>query len=69
MNIFKERPGLLNTVHGLAVVKKYNRVALKLTEYELLLYRAWTEHVFTASQSLQVLLEHCFCWDFLGVLN
>ncbi len=69
MNILKQRPGLLNTPQGLAVVRKYNRVALGLTEYELLLYRAWTEHVTTANRSLQVRITIClYCSKILRLV-
>ena len=54
MNIFKLRPALLGSVTGRTVVRKYNKVALALTEYEMILYKAWAEHVTNTNATVQV---------------
>ncbi len=54
MNILKLRPSLLASVAGRPIVRKYNKVALGLTEYEMILYRAWAEHVTNTNTTIQV---------------
>ena len=54
MNILKACHGLLSSAQGRNVVRKYNKVALVLTEYELVLYQAWVSNMETANKSLHV---------------
>lgn len=54
MNILMAREGLLQSEQGKAIVRKYNRVALALTEYEIVHYRAWVENIDTVQNILQV---------------
>ena len=54
MNLIKIHRNLLQTAHGKAVVKKYNKVAIILTEYELLHNRNWVKVIESACQNLQV---------------
>ena len=54
MNLIKQHKSLLQTAHGKAVVKKYNKVAIMLTEYELLHYRGWVKVIEITCRNLQV---------------
>ena len=48
------RPALLDNGPGRAVVRRYNKIALALTEYEIVHYKAWVEMVDKAQQFLHV---------------
>lgn len=54
MSLLQKRPAVLMSPAGKATVKKYNRTALKLTEYEILHYQNWLKLVELANESLQV---------------
>ena len=54
MNLLKVHEKLLQTAHGKAVVKKYNKLALLLTEYELVGYNRWVQVVESTCNNLQV---------------
>ncbi len=54
MDLIKCHKSLLQTAHGKAVVKKYNKVAIMLTEYELLHYRGWVKVIESICRDLQV---------------
>ncbi len=54
MELLKARKELLQSTRGKAVVKKYNRIALVLTEYELVHYQSWTSIIDSTSNNLQV---------------
>jgi len=54
MDMLKVRRELLQTGQGKAVVKKYNKMALVLTEFELVHYQNWTSIIDTTSNNLQV---------------
>ena len=56
MNIFKTKDGLLQSIQGKTIVRKYNKVALALTEYEILHYRAWVKNIEAGQKNLQVTL-------------
>lgn len=48
------RPALLDSGPGRAMVRRYNKIALALTEYEIVHYKAWVEMVDKAQQFLHV---------------
>ena len=54
MNLIKVHQSLLKTAHGKNVVKKYNKMAITLTEYEILRYRNWIKIVESTCSNLQV---------------
>lgn len=54
MNLIKVHESLLQTAHGRAVVKKYNKMALVLTEYEIVGYNNWVQVVESTCSNLQV---------------
>lgn len=54
MDLIKVHEKLLQTAHGKAVVKKYNKLALILTEYELIGYNSWVKVVESTCNNLQV---------------
>jgi dynein heavy chain len=53
MELFKLHGKLLHTAHGKIVVKKYNKIALILTEYELVGYNDWVKIVESTCNNLQ----------------
>lgn len=55
MEVLKERDALLHSAQGKAVVRKYNKMALALTEYEILHYQAWVQVLEVGQKNLQVL--------------
>ena len=61
MDLVKVRRDLLHSCHGKAIVKKYNKMALVLTEYELVHYRSWTSIIEATSNNLQVRGPHVLC--------
>lgn len=54
MELIKVHDNLLHTPHGKAVVKKYNKMAVTLTEYELVHYHSWIQQVEATCSNLQV---------------
>lgn len=54
MELIKVHKNLLQTPQGKVVVKKYNKVAVLLTEYEIAHYRAWIHLVEDTCNNLQV---------------
>ena len=54
MNLIKVHQNLLQTAHGKTLVKKYNKMAITLTEYEILRYRNWIKIVESTCSNLQV---------------
>lgn len=58
MNLIKVHKNLLQTAQGKAVVKKYNKVAILLTEYELVHYRSWVQIVDITCSNLQVYFSY-----------
>lgn len=54
MDLIKVHKTLLQTAHGKAVVKKYNKMATILTEYELIHYNRWVKVVEVTCSDLQV---------------
>jgi len=54
MELLKGKEFLLGTSLGRMVVKKYNRIALVLTEYEILHYRSWVRIIELTQKYLQV---------------
>lgn len=54
MDLIKVHKSLLQTTAGKATVKKYNKLAVILTEYELVHYRSWTQLVECTCNNLQV---------------
>ena len=60
MELLKGKELLLGTSLGRMVVKKYNRIALVLTEYEILHYRSWVRIIELTQKYLQV-SRLCIC--------
>ena len=56
MEHFQTKPELLKSGPGSALVHKYNQIALILTEYEVVHYKAWLKLVEQAEHSLNVRL-------------
>lgn len=54
MDLLKVKKSLLQTAHGKAVVRKYNKMALVLTEYEILHYQSWIKIVDICHRNIQV---------------
>ena len=54
MELLKVQEFLLGTSQGRSVVRKYNRIALVLTEYEILHYQRWVDIVEIGQKNLQV---------------
>lgn len=54
MEVLKHKQNVLLTTQGKAVVRKYNKVALALTQYEIIYYKSWSKDIDTANKSLQV---------------
>ena len=54
MDLLKVKKSLLLTAHGKAVVRKYNKMALVLTEYEILHYQSWVKIVNVCHRNVQV---------------
>lgn len=54
MGQLKVRRNLLDGSQGKAVVRKYNRIALVLTEYEVLHYRGWVKIIEAGKRNMQV---------------
>lgn len=55
MELLKVQEFLLGTSQGRSVVRKYNRIALVLTEYEILHYQRWVDIVEIGQKNLQVI--------------
>lgn len=56
MDLIALKKPILHTTQGKAVVDKYNKVALELTEYELLHYHKWLNAVNHGCRNLQVII-------------
>lgn len=54
MELLKVQEFLLGTSQGRSVVRKYNRIALVLTEFEILHYQRWVDIVEIGQKNLQV---------------
>ncbi len=54
MEKLKARNGLFDGAQGKALVRKYNRIALVLTEYEVLHYRGWVKIIDVGKRNMQV---------------
>ena len=54
MQRFQKHPPLLKSAPGSVLVRKYNHIALALTEYEIVHYRAWLQMVEQAQNCLHV---------------
>ncbi len=54
MEQLKVRKNLLGGAQGKVVVRKYNRMALVLTEYEVLHYRGWVKVIEAGKRNMQV---------------
>ena len=54
MDLLKLKKSLLLTAQGRVVVKKYNKMALVLTEYEILHYQSWLKIVEICHRNIQV---------------
>ena len=54
MKHFQAHPTLLKSGPGAALVRKYNHIALALTEYEIVHYKAWLQMVEDAQHCLHV---------------
>lgn len=54
MDLIKVHKNLIQTAHGKLLVKKYNRTAIILTEYELIQYNTWVQVVESTCSNLQV---------------
>ncbi len=54
MDLIKVHKNLLETAHGKTVVKKYNKMAMILTEYEVIHYRSWRQIIDCTCGNLQV---------------
>lgn len=54
MKCFQKHPPLLESNPGRVLVRKYNQIALALTEYELVHYKAWLQLVEQAQHCLYV---------------
>lgn len=57
MKRFQTHPPLLKSGPGCVVVRKYNKIALALTNYEIVHYRTWVQLVEQAQHWLHV--SHC----------
>ena len=56
MDLLKVKSSLLQLTQGKAVVRKYNRMALVLTEYEILHYQSWIKIVEVCQRNIQVIM-------------
>ena len=54
MDLLKVKKPLLQTNQGKAVVRKYNKMALVLTEYEILHYQSWLKIISVCHKNIQV---------------
>lgn len=54
MKHLQTHPPLLRSGPGSTLVRKYNEIALALTEYEVVHYKAWLQMVEKAQQCLHV---------------
>ena len=52
--MLKVKKSLLTAAQGKAVVRKYNKMALVLTEYEILHYQSWLKIVNICHRNVQV---------------
>ena len=57
MKRFQAHPALLDSGPGHLLVRKYNQIAVALTEYEILHYKAWVQLVEQAQHCLHVSLH------------
>ena len=55
MDLLKVKTSLLLSNQGKAVVRKYNKMALVLTEYEILHYQSWIKIVDVCQRNVQVM--------------
>ena len=69
MDLLKLKKSMLLTVQGRAVVKKYNKMALVLTEYEILHYQSWLKIVEICHRNIQVSYSNpLICFHFISLL-
>ena len=55
MELLKPRgDSLLQTANGKAVVRRYNKMALALMEYEILHYQGWVKIIEVGHRNMQV---------------
>ena len=54
MEVLKTKKSVLLTAQGKAVVRKYNKMALVLTEYEIVHYQSWSKVLEMCHKNLQV---------------
>lgn len=57
MKRFQAHPPLLKSGPGCVLVRKYNCIALALTQYEIVHYRAWVQLVEQAQHCLHVSID------------
>ena len=62
MHYIQRNPKVLKSVDGSALVRKYNQIALALTEYEILHYKSWLKVVEHAQYSLHVSRNYAHAW-------
>lgn len=56
------RPKVLRTSQGKLAVRRYNKIAVVLTEYEILHYRSWENIILLGRKNLEVHTRRI--WDF-----
>ena len=61
MHEFQKKPSLLKSGPGSALVRNYNQIALALTEYEIVHYKAWLKLVEHTQHSLHVSFSQVSC--------
>ena len=54
MDLLKVKSSLLVSKEGKPVVRKYNKMAVVLTEYEILHYQSWLKIIDACHKNIQV---------------
>ena len=67
MDLLKVKSSLLMSKEGKPVVRKYNKMAVVLTEYEILHYQSWLKIIDVCHKNIQVKTSRNTCKFYLNL--